>query len=340
VEAHDAAEATLRDARDRGGVLAYAEASLVRALVLYERGRVAEAAADAQVAWDGMSTRSHAHAGTALATLVHCMIERGEMAEAAALFERAWKGGGGSDAPAIEAYVYTARGLLHLRRRDIAAAQKDLDATEKAMRAYGALNPGPSRWRSLAGVVANLAGDEERARSLVEEEIQLARLFEVPISLGIALRRRAFTRTGDEALHSLQEAVRVLEATEAKLELARTLWRLGRQLRRSGQRVRARTHLGLGLDLAHRCGAIGLEADIREELTAAGGRPRRPAISGVEALTPTELRVAQLAAQGMSNNQIAAQIFVSRNTIAWHLRNIYRKLQVESREQVRRRLDT
>jgi DNA-binding CsgD family transcriptional regulator/tetratricopeptide (TPR) repeat protein len=333
-EAHHAAEATLRDARDRGGVLAYAEASLVRALVLYELGRVPEAAADAQAAWEGMNVRAHAHAHTALATLVHCMIERGELDEAALLFESAWKGSGPSDAPAIEAYVYTARGLLHLRRGDIAAGRKDLDVTEKAMRAYGALNPGPSRWRSLAGVGAYLAGDEERARDLVEEEIRLSRVFEVPISLGIALRRQAFTQERDHALDTLRQAVSILEKTEAKLELARTYWRLGRALRRSGQRVRARTVLGIGLDLAHRCGAMGLEADIREELTRAGGRPRRSAITGIESLTPTELRVAQLAATGLSNNQIAEHIFVSRNTISWHLRNVYRKLQIDSREQL------
>ena len=95
-----------------------------------------------------------------------------------------------------------------------------------------------------------------------------------------------------------------------------------------------------GLDLAHRGGATALEAELREELTAAGARPRRPAVTGVDSLTPTELRVAQLAAQGLSNREIAELIFVSRNTIAWHLRNIYRKLQVESREQVKRRIQT
>lgn len=334
LEALDAAEATLRDARGRGGVLAYAEASLVRALVLYECGRIPEAAADAEAAWEGMNARSHAHADTALATLVLCMIERGELDEAALLFEDACKDSGPSDAPALGAYVYTARGLLHLRRGDINAARRDLDATERAMRAYGVLNPGPSRWRSLAGVVAYLAGDYERARDLIDEEIRLARLFEVPVSLGISLRRKAFTQEGGHARDLLWQAVRALEPTQAKLELARTYWRLGRALRRSGQRVRARTHLGISLDLAHRCGAMGLEADIREELTAAGGRPRRPAVTGIESLTPTELRVAQLAAKGLSNNQIAEQIFVSRNTISWHLRNIYRKLRIESREQL------
>ena len=126
----------------------------------------------------------------------------------------------------------------------------------------------------------------------------------------------------------------MLQSTEASLELARAHASLGRGLRRAGQRVEARAQLGIGLDLAHRCGATGVEADIREELTAAGGRPRRSALTGVGSLTPTELRVAQLAAQGISNSGIAEQTFVSRNTVAWHLRNIYRKLAIESREQL------
>jgi DNA-binding CsgD family transcriptional regulator len=86
--------------------------------------------------------------------------------------------------------------------------------------------------------------------------------------------------------------------------------------------------------LAHRCGATRLEAGVREELTAAGARPRRPAISGIESLTPTETRLAQLAAQGLSNRDIAEMIFVSRNTVAWHLRKVYRKLAIDSREQL------
>ena len=172
------------------------------------------------------------------------------------------------------------------------------------------------------------------ARSLIAEEVALAQLFEVPIGLGVALRRRALTETGDQALETLHQAVDILDGTEARLELARTHGALGSALWRAGQRGDARSHLQKGLDLAHRGGATGVEAQLREELTAAGGRPRRSAISGVESLTPTELRVAELAADGLSNREIAELIFVSRNTIAWHLRNIFRKLQVESREQI------
>jgi DNA-binding CsgD family transcriptional regulator/tetratricopeptide (TPR) repeat protein len=338
IEAHDAADATLDDARERGAHLAFAEASLVRALVLYARGRVIDAAADAQAALDGMRHEDDSNAQSVLATLVHCMIERGDLTEAANVLGAA--GGQLAPTPAINAYVCLARGRMHLRLGDLDTARKDLDAAENAMVGLGATNPTMLAWRSLAGVIAHLGGDEARAADLIQEEIRLARSFDVPIALGIALRRRALTETGDRALASLREASITLDATEAKLELAYANAGLGRGLRRAGQRVEAREHLGTGLDLAHRCGATGLETEIREELVAAGGRPRRPAVSGVDSLTPTELRVAHFAARGMSNRDIAEQTFVSRSTVAWHLHNVYRKLHVESREQLAPHLDT
>jgi DNA-binding CsgD family transcriptional regulator len=201
---------------------------------------------------------------------------------------------------------------------------------------FGDYNPSALPWRSLAGLIAHVGGDQTRANVLVQEEIRLAQRFEVPIALGVALRHRALTESGEAALNTFREAVDALENTEAKLQLAYAHTGLGRGLRRAGQRMDARHHLTIGLDLAHRCGAAGLEAEIRQELTAAGARPRRPALSGVESLTPTELRIAQLGAQGRSNRDIAEMIFVSRNTVAWHLRNVYRKLQIDSREQLAR----
>ena len=332
IEAQEAADAIVCDARGRGAQLAYAEASLVRALVFYARGRVNEAAADAQAALEGIGQRDNSHAQTALATRVNCMIERGELMEAESVLRDAQSLL--APTPAINAYVVLARGRLHLHRKDIDAAMQDLDAVENIVGDFGESNPTMLPWRSLAGVIAHLAGDAVRSRSLIGEEIRLAQLFEVPIPFGVSLRRRALTETGEQALGTLREAITVLQSTEASLELARAHASLGRGLRRAGQRVEARAQLGIGLDLAHRCGATGVEADIREELAAAGGRPRRSALTGVESLTPTELRVAQFAAQGMSNSGIAEQTFVARTTVAWHLRNIYRKLAIESREQL------
>ena len=340
IEAQAAADATVRDARERGALLAHVEASYVRSFVLYARGQIAEAAADAQAAVDGMNWRWHGHPHRAVAALLDCMVERDELDEAARLIERAERELPAPTGRGISALLYRVRARVHLRRRNLDAARRDVEAAADAVRDFGAINPAAFPLQSLTGVIAHVAGDDVRARSLIEEEVRLAQLFEVPIGLGVALRRRALTETGGQALETLQEAIRVLEGTEAKLELARAHAALGRLLRRAGQRVSARSHLLTGLDLAYRGGATGLEAELREELMAAGARPRRPAVTGVDSLTPTELRVAQLAAQGLSNRGIAELIFVSRNTIAWHLRNIYRKLQVESREQVKQRIQT
>ena len=335
-EAQEAVDATVRDARERGAQLAHAATSIVQAFVLYTRGRITDAAADAQAAFDFLHRSAHAHQQTALAALVHCMIERGEFKEAASMFAREDLV---APAPAMRAYVCLARGRLHLRLGNIDEARRDLEAVEGELRDFDTVNPAWLPWRSLAGLIAHTSGDSARGYQLCQEEVRLAQLFEVPIALGFALQRRALTESGSQALESFREAITVLEGTEARLSLARAHHGLGRRLRRAGQRVEARRHLAAGLDLADRTGALGLEADLRRELTAAGARPRRTSVTGLESLTPTELRVAQLAADGMSNRAIAQQTFVSRNTVAWHLRNIYRKVQVDSREQLTARIN-
>jgi DNA-binding CsgD family transcriptional regulator len=338
VEAHHAADATVRDARMRGAQLAYAEATIVRALVLHTRGQITEAAADAQAAVDILQHSGNSHAQTALAVLVNCMIERGELTEASSVLDHADEQL--ESMPAINAYVRLARGRMYLQRRMFEAARRDCEAAGDAFREFGTVNPSVLPWRSLAGLIAHHSGDETGGHGLIQEEVSLARAFEVPIPLGLALQRRALTETGDHALSTFQEAVSILKETEAKLHLARAHAGLGRGLRLAGHRIDARRQLEIGLDLAHRCGATGVVAEIREELKTAGARPRRPSVTGVESLTPTELRVAGLAAEGNSNREIAEQTFVSRNTVAWHLRNIYRKLQVESREQLPIRIET
>jgi DNA-binding CsgD family transcriptional regulator/tetratricopeptide (TPR) repeat protein len=333
VEANEAADEAIRDARERGALLAYAEASVVRALVLYTRGRINNAAADAQAALDRLQPRGHSHGQTAKAILLHCMIERGELQEAANLAMTV-DSAELVPTPAINAYVALSLARLHLCRRDLTQAQSALAVTEEACRGFSTANPASLPWMSLAGVISYIAGDTAGGRELIEEEVRLSRLFEVPIPLGVALQRRAFTESGDQALETLKEAVDVLSDTEASVHLARARAGLGRCLRRSGRRADARDHLRVGLDLAYRGGATGLVVEIREELAAAGGRPRRPLVTGVESLTPTELRIARLASNSLSNRDIAEQIFVSTSTVAWHLRNVYRKLEVESREQI------
>jgi DNA-binding NarL/FixJ family response regulator len=129
--------------------------------------------------------------------------------------------------------------------------------------------------------------------------------------------------------------VEVFEASEATLDRARALVDLGGALRRAGKRREAREPLRRGLELAERCGASALAERARGEIAAAGGRPRRTALTGFEALTPRERQVASLAARGMSNREIAEALFVTVKTVEWHLRHAFDKLGVSSRRELR-----
>jgi DNA-binding CsgD family transcriptional regulator len=94
------------------------------------------------------------------------------------------------------------------------------------------------------------------------------------------------------------------------------------------------------MDMAHHCGATGLVERARTELESSGARPRRTALSGRDALTPSELRVAEMAVQGMTNKEIAQALFVTLRTIEMHLSNAYGKLTITSRRDLRAALET
>jgi DNA-binding CsgD family transcriptional regulator len=142
----------------------------------------------------------------------------------------------------------------------------------------------------------------------------------------VALRGAGLVKGGDEGLGCLRESVVLLERSPMRLEHARSLVELGAALRRRGRRAEAREPLAAGMELAHRCGAERLLARAQEELRAAGARPQRPARTGVDALTPSEQRVARMAAEGRSNPEIAQELFVSLKTVETHLSHVYRKL--------------
>jgi DNA-binding NarL/FixJ family response regulator len=139
---------------------------------------------------------------------------------------------------------------------------------------------------------------------------------------------------GSRGLERLAEAAAVLEGSGADLELARSLTDQGASLRRAGRRRDARAPLRRALDLATQCGAIALARGTREELVAAGAKPRRERISGVAALTASELRVAQMAAQGLTNRQIAQALFITMRTVSAHLGHAYSKLDISDRTQL------
>ncbi len=132
----------------------------------------------------------------------------------------------------------------------------------------------------------------------------------------------------------LVESVDLLRDSPRQLEYARALADLGVAISRTGKAVQARPNLMMAMDLARRSGATALEDRTRQELLATGARPRRRALTGSESLTPSERRVAYMAAQGQSNREIAEGLFVTLRTVEIHLTHAYDKLGIRSRSQL------
>jgi DNA-binding CsgD family transcriptional regulator len=216
------------------------------------------------------------------------------------------------------------RGRLALTRNDPDRAVDDLEA---CLRTCERLGSGPPHtWCRSALALALPPSQRSRARALVEEELALARTSGLPRGIGVGLRTAGLLSRGGEVVALLRESVATLATSPARLEHARSLVELGAALRRQRKRGEAREHLVTGMDLAHQCGADRLVARADQELHAAGARPRRAPRSGAGALTPSERRVAWLAASGKSNAEIARELYLSPKTIESHLSATYRKL--------------
>jgi DNA-binding CsgD family transcriptional regulator len=265
----------------------------------------------------------------AMGVLVAALVERGELDQAEAALE--------SVSADLHSTSQTAGVLRHARGR-LRFAQRRLGEALDDFRAAGeiatrTLAPSPTfvPWRS-DGALAELAlGDTEAARCLSEEELELARAFGAPRALGVALRAAALVAGGQRGEALLREAIEVLGGPDTRLEQARARADLGAVLRRSNRRVEARGMLRQAVDAAHRVGAEPLAVVAETELRATGARPRRVMLTGLEALTASERRIAELAAEGLTNAQIAQTLFVTARTVEGHLTNVFLKLDVKAR---------
>jgi DNA-binding CsgD family transcriptional regulator len=196
--------------------------------------------------------------------------------------------------------------------------------------------PGPSQfpWRSEAALALRALGEGSEARRLAGEELRRARDFGAPRAYGIALRAWALVADPEDRSPALRRAVDVLEGSGATLEHARALIDLGTAVRHDRHPTAARPMLRQGHELAARCGADRLVEHAYRELLAAGVRARRTASHGPGSLTASEHRVAGLAAQELSNREIAQALFVTEKTVETHLSHVYSKLGLRSRKEL------
>jgi ATP/maltotriose-dependent transcriptional regulator MalT len=320
------------DAGRRGSVSGFEMASVVRAELRYRVGELADAEADARAALAAGGERSPL-LPLVLAMLAQVLIERGQLREPAAMLDRC-EIPFGLDQPALANYLPYTHGQLAAATGDWRAAADSFLRCGEWQLAWGERNPGIVDWRTGAALALAQLGALERARELSDEVVALSRYLGQPRCLGIGLRAAGIIAGGAEGVDRLRESVATLENTPARLEHARSLVDLGAALRSLDQRSEAREPLREGTELARRCGATVLAQRGQAELIATGARPRQLAHSGVEALTPSERRVARLAADGLSTPEIAQQLFVTVNTVETHLRRAYQKLDIHSRDQL------
>jgi len=195
-------------------------------------------------------------------------------------------------------------------------------------------NPAFAPWRSEAALALHRLDRWDEARELARDELELSQRWGAPRTIGISLRALGLIEVGRTGEQLLREAVEVLADSPARLEYARALVDLGAALRRGNRRSEARRLLRQGVELAHECGATALVALANEELAATGAHARTILLSGLDALTASEGRVAHMAAEELSNKEIAQALFVTVKTVEQHLGRVYRKLDISSRKQL------
>jgi DNA-binding CsgD family transcriptional regulator len=319
--------------RSHGSVVGVSVAACLQAAIQVRRGDLA--AAEANMRQIGDLAAAHGLTVSLPQALYWCtdaLIERPGIADLAG-FAQAVEPAPDLAPTMFGAMVNEIRGRLALADGDFPAARTELHSAARIYSALRQVNPNVTCWRS-ALALAMAAEDRAEALRLAGSELADARRLGVLRPAGIALCARGVIADGEQGLGDLAEAARLLAAAGARFEQARALVELGAALRRRDQRAAAREPLRAGLDLAQRCGALRLAKRATDELRATGARPRRAVLTGLEALTASERRIAELAAEGMSNPEIGQALFITLNTVEGHLRHAYQKLSISSRGQL------
>ncbi|HUB98193.1 MAG TPA: AAA family ATPase, partial [Solirubrobacterales bacterium] len=329
-------EQALAVARHHDATSIFVLAWYQKSMVEFNRGDLVAAEADMHQAVDLARLIGLAPAAmlAAVPPLLRIQIERDELESAEAQLAEFGMASGSIPEHPFLGMLRVSRAQLRLERGEFEEAVEDFAMLPAGLESI-LLGPvalaavSPSAARAFAAV-----GDVERAHALSEEIWAIAQRWGAPLTIAQALRTRAAAVGGEDGVALLTEASSLLESSANRLEHAHALFELGATLRRCGCRADSRTPLRESLRLARRCGAIRLAKRVHDELEASGETVRSYTPIGVESLTPSERRVAELAASGMSNRQIAQSLFVTIKTVEAHLSATYDKLDIKSRQEI------
>lgn len=236
---------------------------------------------------------------------------------------------------ASQAAILYACGLAHHACGTLQLALEEFQLAGESLQRFGNDTPAALPWRSAAATILTQLDQPEPARALAAQEIALAEQTAIPETIAHAYRTHAnLLPSENERLIALRHAVALLQHSNARLEHAHALTELATAERTKGHATKARELAHQSWTIAEQLGANKLAIQARDELIHAGGRPRRPTLHGISALTAAELKVATLAAHGMTNTHIANTLTLATKTIEGHLANTYRKLDINGRTQL------
>jgi DNA-binding CsgD family transcriptional regulator len=333
----------LAESRERVSVVGFAYASSWRAYANLRRGRLLDAEADGRAALEAARQHVPGHVELAAAFLAATLTARGRLSEAEAILGEAHV----PEQPISGAFMLLeSRSLLRLAGDEDSSAMDDLERyaqLEHSARDVLAwrrpvLTVLPHR--SLRAELLHRAGDVSGARELIEEEVRLAHVLGTPRAIGMTRRVAGLLQRGDAQIELLRSATDELAKSQSRLEYAVALCDYGAALRRSNRRADARAPLKAALAIARQAGAGALQQRAGDELKATGARVSRPHAWGRDALTASELRIASMAANGISNRDIAQARFITIKTVESHLGHVYQKLNISMRTELRAALDT
>lgn len=323
--------AAIEDAQVRGSSMAFATASSCRGYARMRMGLITEAVLDFEAALDQRSQGWNAYLAMVLAGLVECRIARGELEHALRFTDELEKLG--HTAGMTGAYATAALG-------DLAEAAGDHERAAQLYAEVGRLvadrmdNPAILAWRSGHALALIRLGQGREAAIQARDNTALARQFGSPYAIAQALRTQAAVDPTVDRLGLLREALQVIEGTRAMRLEAQIATDLAGMVVLLHGTSETDDVVGLLRKAEAHAGFQELRplGDRVQRLLERIGEPvHRSTSDAVNLLTVSERRVADLAASGMSNRQIAQQLFVTVKAVEWHLSNVYRKLGIRSR---------
>lgn len=324
--------ALLDHATLRGEAWTCAIASTIRAQIHLWTGNIPQTLSDAQLAHDlvrrDLCMFSAVGSNSVLAA---ALVHRGDAHRAEEVLALV-------DRPRLDQFALEYHTYLHVRARaraalgDLEGALGHLLACGESLDTAGIGSPVVAPWWYDAAQVLAELGRPAEGLDLVEQVTAAVQRWGTARAQGMLAHARGVLIPGDPGIDELVEAARLLDGTPGRLEHARTEYELGRRLLDRGDSEGARERLRRAIDIAVLCGDRLLLDQALPVLAAAGGRLRHSTESRTDALSGSERQVADRAAGGATNRQIAEALFLTQRTVEFHLTSVYRKLGISGRD--------